>query len=385
MRITQVIGAVGPAFGGPAVGSVGLNKALRVQGVDARIVTTDLVSPSGSRSHEVVSQLSSGGARIIVGRAMPPTRFETSPAVWLRLWREVRRSDAVHIHGQYLPTPTIAALFAILMRKPYVIQAHGSLEPYQRANSRRRKRVFHALIGRHVIGRASLIQFASDSECERASDIVRPDQVSIVPLGAALEEPETVRSVAEFLGDIEREKAVLFLGRLARKKRPDALIEAWRAAKERGAEGKLVIAGSDGEWTRQDLQQLVDAAGLEETVLIVGPVTRAEASWCFLRCGVFALPSENENFGISVAEAMLGGMHVVTTDEVAASVHLLASGGGAVYHDAHELEELLLDALSDEAYVRRSGRAAREYAESNLTWAAVAHNVAAKLGEVGVD
>ena len=86
------------------------------------------------------------------------------------------------------------------------------------------------------------------------------------------------------------------------------------------------------------------------------------------------LPSENENFGIAVAEAMLAGCYVITTQQVAASEHLQAARGGTVLSvpDANLLAKALDDRLRGD---RARSRGAADYARSRLTWDALARTI----------
>ena len=132
----------------------------------------------------------------------------------------------------------------------------------------------------------------------------------------------------------------------------------------------LIIAGPDSFYTRASLGELADELGVSDSVAVVGPVDGGAKSWVYRNCATYVLPSLNENFGITVAEAMLAGCHVVTTTEVAAHEHLHAANSGSVLRDCsvEELADALLRALTNTAKTRHSGDAAHAYASHHLTW-----------------
>ena len=375
MRIVQVISAIATSHGGPARGSVEINRALRALGHDAVLLTTTVDRQGPTLSTEDVAALSGEGTSVVAYPASPPRRLENSWQLVRRIYGVVRKADLVHIHGQYLPPQIMAYLSARWAGVPYGFQPHGSLEPYQRAHSKRRKWVYWVLIGRRMLQRAAYVQFASEAEANNARDIVASDQVRVAPLGAS-EHEEVVRTdVQEWLEDAGRQQVYLFLGRLARKKRPDLLIDAWAEAGI-GPGARLVVAGADGELTATQLRSRARELGVDDSVYVAGEVTPGEGSWLYRRAGVFVLPSENENFAVTVAEAMRAGCYCIVTESVAASVHLRAADTGRVLSDVSQLAEALVAARADAEAIAAAGERAAEYARRRFSWEAIARSIA---------
>jgi glycosyltransferase involved in cell wall biosynthesis len=103
---------------------------------------------------------------------------------------------------------------------------------------------------------------------------------------------------------------MLFLGRFeVHQKGLDVLIEAVRQV---SAGVRLLLAG-DGK-DRERVRGLVQTAGVEDRVELVGPV-RGEAKWRLIaQSDLLVQPSRYETFGISVLEAMACGTPVVASD-----------------------------------------------------------------------
>ena len=65
------------------------------------------------------------------------------------------------------------------------------------------------------------------------------------------------------------------------------------------------------------LQRRIQEAGLARRVSLPGLVTAGLKAACFNRAEIFAQPSLHENFGMSVAEALLLGVPCIVSDGVA--------------------------------------------------------------------
>jgi len=87
---------------------------------------------------------------------------------------------------------------------------------------------------------------------------------------------------------------------------------------------------------------------------------------------IFVLPSERENFPVSLMEAMAAGLAIVTTRgtgcaEVVGDTALLVEPG-----DPAQMRAALLALIRDPERARRLGRAARRRVESEFSWRSVA-------------
>ncbi|MFC0488270.1 glycosyltransferase [Sinomonas atrocyanea] len=361
-------------FGGPSVGSLALNRRLNELGVDARIYTTDLANDKGDRLKP--SAIRGTGANVRAFPASRPFFLRNSWLLCIGIWSAVRGADLVHIHGQYAVHQFFVYLACRAFRKPYGVQLHGALETYERSKSKKRKLIFNSVIGKRVLRHASYVHFSAPSEAQRARDLVAEDQAVVIPLGAELSTEELpITALADRLPS--RSEAVLYLGRFALKKRPELLLRAWAAAK-RPEKSLLVFAGPDGEITHAELSSLAESLGVLDSVLFVGPVDSRQKAWLYRRSGTFVLPSENENFGLTIAEAMVGGCHVIVSEHVAAGQYLLEADSGEVLDsvDVDTLRGALERALWHPSDTKASGLRAMKFAQKELSWDRLARFIA---------
>ena len=122
--------------------------------------------------------------------------------------------------------------------------------------------------------------------------------------------------------DVRREEPprlrLLAVGRLVRKKGLDTFVEACALLRSRDVAFEAVIAGESGDH-EPEVRARVAAAGLEEHLSFLGPLTQAGLFDQYQRASVFALPcrvlEDGDRDGIPnvLMEAMACGVPVVTT------------------------------------------------------------------------
>lgn len=288
-------------------------------------------------------------------------------AVFLRSWGHYRaltfnpdvikycsgslaRYDVVHIYGLYDLFGPPVAFFCRRYHVPYVVEPMGMFRPIVR--NFRMKKLYHVLLGSQLLRGAQRVIATSEQEkhelvsggIDSARVVVRRNgidiPVSLPPAGAFREKWAISPQV----------RIVLFLGRLVPKKSPDLLLEAfalWRRETPHTVDSVLVFAGPeerDGYLTR--LKSLAVASGIAGNVLFTGPLFD-DAKWAAYRdANVFVLPSQNENFGNSAAEAMACGTPVIVTDQCGIAPIVDGRAGLVVPHDSRAIAtalKLLLD------------------------------------------
>ena len=193
---------------------------------------------------------------------------------------------------------------------------------------------------------------------------------------------------AQFLArfpQAEGKRTLLFLGRIHPKKGLDRILNCLQSVKQSIPNVLLVVAG-DGEahYTRH-LRQLVSALALDDHVLFAGRLD-GELKWAsFAAAELFLLPSRQENFAITVAEAMQMAVPVIISDKVNTWPYVKEARAGLVLDERdinallpHAIEELLKDDTTRSEMGVRGSRYARE----RLTWHASAQKLLACYNQV---
>lgn len=283
---------------------------------------------------------------------------------WLK--ENLGRFDGVSVHGlwQY---HGYAVWKACRGRKPYVVFAHGMLDPWFKQAypaKHRKKALYWEAIERRLLREATAVVFTSPLEAELAPKTYRGSKWTscIVPYGTM--EPAGDRSlqVERFYAacpEVRARPFILFIGRLHKKKGCDLLIQAFAGADTDSSESQLVIAGPDEEGLKSELLSLASEAGVSERVHFPG-MLQGDAKWgAFYSAEVFALPSHQENFGVAVAEALACGTPVLISNKVNIWREIAEDSVGLVEEDNLEGAKRLLERWHGLSNAERMEMAAR--------------------------
>lgn len=162
---------------------------------------------------------------------------------------------------------------------------------------------------RHVLRRADSI-ITTSPEYAGGSPVLRAmgSRITVVPLATDTGRfhPDGSRAAI----DVRFERRILFVGRFARFKGLEILLEALtRLPVSYGA----VLVG-DGP-ARPGVERRIATLGLADRVHLAGDIPNEELPSWYRACDVFVLPStlRSESFGVVALEAMASGLPVVTT------------------------------------------------------------------------
>ena len=216
-------------------------------------------------------------------------------------------ADVVHDHGLWLLPNLQAGWAAAAAGKPFVVSPRGMLSPPALAFSRARKRAFWKLLQGPVIRRASCIHATSGQEYDELRAFGLRHPIAVIPNGIDL--PELV---PEPLAAAGRERVVLFLGRLHPKKGIELLLRAWAKVEPAHPGWRLSLVGPGEERYVRELQAL--SRSLDLSRVSFGRAIYGAAKWDVYRAAdLFVLPSLNENFGLTAAEALAAATPVIAT------------------------------------------------------------------------
>jgi glycosyltransferase involved in cell wall biosynthesis len=151
--------------------------------------------------------------------------------------------------------------------------------------------------------------------------------------------------VARPIPALAREKVVLCVGAIQRRKNQATLVRAFRAMPEGWS---LVLAGSQGYDAARTLSEIAVSPRAGQ-ILVTGYLTDEQLGQWYARAGIFAFPSFDEGFGMPALEAMAAGVPVIAGNRSALPE---VCGDAALLIDPQSEEELasalLLLAKDDE-------------------------------------
>jgi len=288
-----------------------------------------------------------------------------------------RRFEAVHA-GRVLPEGWVSWFVARMIRKPLVIYAHGeeittwSRRPRRLKAMRFAYRHADAVIANSDFTRGELLKLGVSAE---RIQLIHPG-VDLERFHPAYETDDLRQSV----GVGEKDKLILSVGRLSRRKGFDQVIQSLPALRQQGLNVHYAIIGIGED---QDyLQRLACEREMAEWVHLLGHVAMEDLPRWYCAADVFAMPnreinSDTEGFGMVFVEAAACG-----TPSVAG----LAGGTGAAVLDGEtglrvdgadgaQVAEGLIRLLTDAELTKRLARQGLQRARRELGWERIAERI----------
>nr|WP_252727947.1 glycosyltransferase [Curtobacterium sp. WW7] len=239
---------------------------------------------------------------------------------------------------------------------------HGALTLYESSKKASKKALFRRVLNPLVVRAVRALAVGSQREAADASALLPHIRSAVCGVGTTLPE---LPSPHQFNIPLQ----LLTLGRLAPKKRVDLAVRAVAALIARGVAVRLTVAGVGPE--RRALGRLADELGVKDEVAFIGEVSGSAKRSAYLSADLFILPSEDENFGIVIAEALAHGLPVIASTNVEAAN--IAGDGAACLLDYVDEEAIADAAIELSTHDRRVLSAtARSAAEERFDWDRVA-------------
>lgn len=279
--------------------------------------------------------------------------------------------DLVHVYGLYDLLGPAATFFCRRNHIPYVVEPMGMFRPIVRSIAL--KQTYHRFLGRALLAGAYRLIATSDQEKRELMDGGTASE-RIVVRRNGVEAPQSVPQRGAFRTQWRihpDEKMVLFLGRVEPKKSPDLLLRAfveWRREWQLGVGSVLVISGPEqNSGYLAQLESLAASLGIADSVRFTGPLYDEKKWEAYADADVFVLPSQNENFGNSAAEAMVCGTPVIVTDQCGIAPMIGGRAGLVVRHDSGSIAGALKILLEDQSAAARFRRGCSQVV-SELSW-----------------
>jgi glycosyltransferase involved in cell wall biosynthesis len=231
--------------------------------------------------------------------------------------------------------------------------------------------MYHLALGQQMLRGSRTIIATSPQEVAELASSGQPAE-KIVVRRNGVEAPDSLPERGRFraaAGISADTKVILYLGRLSEKKSPDVLLHAFASLgdKESGTDLRLVFAGPDDGDMKQRLQQMAGELGVSARVQILGPVFDKDKWSAYRDADVFVLPSQNENFGNTVGEAVVAGTPVIVTDKCGIAPLLADVAGLVVSHDSVAIAKAIARVLCEPGLHARLSAGCKRVA-AKLDW-----------------
>jgi phosphatidylinositol alpha-1,6-mannosyltransferase len=179
---------------------------------------------------------------------------------------------------------------------------------------------------------------------------------------------------------------VVCVSRLVARKGQDVLIAGWPQVLARFPDARLLLVG--GGPAEASLRRAIAARGIQDSVVLTGPVAPAELPAHYAAGDVFAMPCRTRRAGLDVEglgmvylEAAACGRPVVagTSGGAPEAVREGVTGHVVEPRSPQAVAEAVAGLLADPVRARAMGRAGRSWVEERWSWATIADTFAELL------
>ena len=329
LKILQLVHTLDPSVGGVAASVLALSRGLARRGHRLDIVVLDdSASPWLADIALPIHALGAG---------LTSYRYSSKLLPWLK--KQGGDYDRVIVNGiwQYLS-------FAAWRRYagssiPYYVFPHGMLDPWFKETfplKHLKKWLYWPWAEYRVLRNAAAVIFTSEEERSQArkSFWLYRCREKVSPLGVEAP-PISSNAKSEFLSrypQLQNTRIFLFLGRLHPKKGCDMLLEAFAQMRSNDSIS-LILAGPDQVGWESDLRRQVTRLNLTNRIVFTGMLEGPMKQGAFANAEAFVLPSHQENFGISVVEALAARVPVLISNRVNIWREIEADRAGYVESD----------------------------------------------------
>jgi glycosyltransferase involved in cell wall biosynthesis len=331
LKILQMVQTLDPSTGGVARAVTALSRALVKAGHQIEIVTLD---------DEMAPQLGQIGLPVhALGSGLTSYRYSKRLLPWLRKYGG--NYDRVIVHGlwQYLALAAWRRYARTAI--PYYVFPHGMLDPWFKRTfplKHVKKWLYWPWADYRLLRDARAVIFTSEEERLEARKSFWPYHCreKVSPLGVESPAPELPGAKEAFLGKypaLRNTRVLLFLGRLHPKKGCDLLIDAFARQAHAVQPISLVLAGPDQVGWEKKLRARVVRSESCSPIVFTGMLEGEMKRGALAAADAFVLPSHQENFGMSVAEALSIGLPVLISNRVNIWREIEADRAGYIEND----------------------------------------------------
>ncbi len=338
MNILHVIRTMDPAWGGPVEGLKNIAAQAAVAGHTLQVTCLDGPDAPWLKALDVhVNAI--GPAKC--GKFGYSRRLDT----WLA--ENIKAFDAVVANGIWMFFSAAVRRAALRGNVPYFVFTHGALDPWFKQKypgKQLKKQVYWILFEHKVLRDAEAVLFTTREEKAVSHGAFWPYRCNPKVVGYGIgdpfisqvrskDRPETRQHLKGALPALGDRRFLLFLARVHEKKGIDLFLRAIARNRQNYQEHAFVIAGPGAAAYISELKAMGLQLGLERQLIWAGPLY-AETKWAAIReAEAYVLPSHQENFGLSVVEALACGVPVLITNKVNIWREIIADGAGLAETD----------------------------------------------------
>jgi len=283
------------------------------------------------------------------------------------------KPDVIHANTEYV-NGRFAYYYAKHRHLPLVYTFHTYWENYFKNYAEivpsEITRFFGRQVSMYFLKRADTII----APTERFADVVRSygieSHMTVLPTGISDQfdsfdhekEIAVTKQIESIYPDYKNKKILLYVGRIAKEKNLDFLVEVFDQVKKHYEDAILVFVGDGPEF--KALKHTASKSKYEKDILFTGYFERDNLPYIYKMSHIFVFPSMTETQGLVTIEAMTIGIPVVAIGEMGTYDVMQGDNGGfMVKNDVEEFSQRTLELLKDEELHHRKSVEAIEWSK----------------------
>lgn len=275
---------------------------------------------------------------------------------------KIGEADLYHGQGVWMLHSTQMARYAQRHGKPYVITLRGMLYPQALAHKWLLKRIMRSLYQDCTLRNAAAIQATCIEEMEHYRALGFKNPVAVIP------NPIETAGVIDSPIPQKTQFRIGYLGRVHPRKRIERLIYAMADLKEKLSEDSelLIIGGGDKSYEKF-IHDEVRRLKLSN-VRFAGFLTGKEKDRAIDSLSILVVPSDFENFGNIVTEALVHGVPVIASTGMPWQELREYNCGWWISNDQESIDHTILNAyMLGEEKLKTMGENGRELISRNYS------------------
>lgn len=337
--------------GGPALSTWLTIKGLRQQGVTAELVMEPVCD-----------------GKVISDELKP--KFTKQPKFgslayvpdYTAVLESMGKPDLYHVQGVWMMHGTQMAKYARRNKIPYIVTLRGMLYPQALAHKSLIKKLSLFLYQKATLQQAAVIQATCIEEMEyyRALGFTNPVAVLPNPIETKpyIDQPLPIKSIFR----------IGYLGRVHPRKRIERLIYAMDNLRTKlPDDSELLIIGGGDKSYEEFLHNEVERLNLKTKVRFTGFLTGKEKDEAIDSLSVLAVPSDFENFGNIVTEALVHGVPVIASKGMPWQELPVNNCGWWIENDQKTIDNTIYEAFLNSDKLHEMGENGKNLMQQNYS------------------
>ena len=372
MKILHILPSISKLYGGPTTSIFSYTKNLRDIGVKAEILTTDMNLFKNSNEYKKFQIINNVPVHITKSINFPFKKiyeFGISPDMFFWIRKNIRKYDLIHIYGLFRFPTTLAMIYSIKFKVPFIFYACGGFDNANFINNGWLKNTYLNFIDKRILEKSAIFHFNSIKERNEAKKQSINFKSFVLPVGVEVPPLKIDRNKFK----LEQKINFIFLSRIHPIKRLHIFLKAMGILYKNKnlPKWELHIAGEGDLDYKKYLLNIIKEENIEENITWHGFLENDLKNRLLSKCDWLVSTSKSESLGISIIEALAQGLPVIITKGIAISNKLSKKKAGYIVSEkpkllAKQIKDNFLRKPTEQEILNAYNFALENYCEKNL-------------------